>query len=71
MRIWNFVQGKGKTKGVAARDEAVGTSLAVQWLRLLASTAGAMGSIPAQGTKIRMPRGAAKKKKEKEREMRL
>ena len=37
------------------------TSLAVQWLRLLTSTAGAVGSIPGQGTK--MPCGTAKKKK--------
>ena len=29
-----------------------GTSLAVQWLRLCASTAGGVGSIPGQGTKI-------------------
>ena len=28
------------------------TSLAVQWLRLQASVAGGMGSIPGQGTKI-------------------
>ena len=31
---------------------AVGTSLVIQWLRLHASTAGATGSIPGQGTKI-------------------
>ena len=35
---------------------AVGTSLVIQWLRLHASTAVAMGSIPGQGTKI--PRAA-------------
>ena len=29
-----------------------GTSLAVQWLRLRASTAGSMSLIPGQGTKI-------------------
>ena len=29
-----------------------GTSLAVQWLRLCTSTAGGMGLIPGQGTKI-------------------
>ena len=29
-----------------------GTSVAVQWLRLCASTAGGMGSIPGRGTKI-------------------
>ena len=32
-----------------------GTSLAVQWLRLCASTAGGTGSIPGQGTKILHP----------------
>ena len=37
----------------------MGTSLAVQWLGLHASTAGGMGSIPGQGTKI--PCGVAKK----------
>ena len=31
---------------------ALGTSLAVQWLRLHASNAGGMGSIPVEGTKI-------------------
>ena len=40
------------------------TSLAVQWLKLCASTAGGAGSIPGWGTKIsRMPCSAAKKKK--------
>ena len=31
---------------------SVGTSLPVQWLRLRASTAGVVGLIPGQGTKI-------------------
>ena len=35
----------------------------VQWLRLHASTAGSMGSIPGQGTK--MPHGKAKKQTKK------
>ena len=30
----------------------IGTSLAVQWLRLRTSNAGGMGSIPGQGAKI-------------------
>ena len=30
----------------------IGTSLAVQWLRLCTSTAGGTGSIPGQGNKI-------------------
>ena len=41
-----------------------GTSLAVQWLRLHASTAGVTGSIPGQGTKI--PQAVQKTKKRKE-----
>ena len=39
----------------------VGTSLAVQWLRLRASNAGVAGSIPGQGTKIPRAHGVAKK----------
>ena len=39
------------------------TSLAVQWLRLCASSAGDMGLIPGQGTKTC---GVAKRKKKKE-----
>ena len=44
-----------------------GTSLAVQWLRLHASTAGGTGSIPGCGTKIphAMWHGQKKKKKKK------
>ena len=33
-------------------NNKIGTSLAVQWLRLNAPTAGDMGSIPGRGTKI-------------------
>ena len=40
-------------------------SLLVQWLRLLASTAGGMGLIPGQGTKI--PHILQPKKKKSER----
>ena len=32
--------------------KTLGTSLVVQWLRLLAPNAGGMGPIPGQGTKI-------------------
>ena len=43
-----------------------GTFLAVQWLRLQASTAGGVGSIPDWGTKIpRAPQHGKKKKKKK------
>ena len=34
------------------KSNATGASLAVQWLRLPASTAGATGSTPGWGTKI-------------------
>ena len=46
----------GKDSGEIFDDHikgaARGTSLEVQWLRLLASNAGGAGSIPGQGTKI-------------------
>ena len=42
-----------------------GTSLAVQWLRLCASTAGGMGSIPGQGSKILHTKWHGQKKKRK------
>ena len=35
--------------------DSLGTSLVVQWLRLCASTAEGMGSIPGQGIKTLMP----------------
>ena len=62
MHIW-------KIKGVVARDEAVGTPLAVQRLRVHSSTAGGKGLISGQGTKIFMSQGLDKK--EREREMKL
>ena len=34
------------------KNNTLGTSLAVQWLRLRTSTAGGTGSIPGRGTKI-------------------
>ena len=34
------------------KSDRVGTSLAIQWLRLLASEAGGTGLIPGQGTRI-------------------
>ena len=46
-----------KFKGLSYCSVAIkkcnsGTSLGVQWLRLCASTAGGMGSIPGPGAKI-------------------
>ena len=48
--------------------DAMGTSLAVQWLRRHASSAGAMGLITGRGTKIphAVRRGQRKKEKRKE-----
>ena len=43
-------------------EDFLGTSLAVQWVRLHASNARCVGSIPGQGTKC--PHAAAEKKKE-------
>ena len=40
-----------------------GTSLAVQWLKLCASNAGGMGSIPGRGTKNPHVTHVAKKRK--------
>ena len=45
------------------RKEFLGTSLAVQWLRLRTSNAGGVGLSPGRGT--RLPRGAWPKKKKK------
>ena len=41
-----------KTKAKNKNKKQWGTSLAVQWLRLQASTAGGMDSIPGWGPKI-------------------
>ena len=47
-------------------NQASGTSLVAQWLRLLASNAAAMGSIPGLGSKIpHMPCNLAKNKQTK------
>ena len=43
----------------------LGTSLAVQWLRLCASNARDAGSTPGQGTKIPYARWCSQKKKKK------
>ena len=45
-----------------------GTSLVVQWLRLHASNAGGMGSIPGQGTKIPQAMQCGQKIKERKKE---
>ena len=60
----------GSASDWMSRNRGGGTSLAVQWLRLCASTAGGMGSIPGvipgRGTKTPKPHSVAKKKKQKE-----
>ena len=45
-----------------AKNPTAGASLVVQWLRLCASTAGGMGSIPGWGTKIPHDAGSGQKK---------
>ena len=47
------------------KEDKAGTSLAVQWLRLHASSAGGCGSIPGRGTKI--PHAARRGQKIKKR----
>ena len=46
-------------------NNIIGTSLAVQWLGLLASTAGCTGLIPDRGTKIPQAAWCGQKKKKK------
>ena len=46
---------------VGIRKNKERTSLMVQWLRLSASTAGGMGSIPGWGTKILQASGCGQK----------
>ena len=50
-----------------------GTSLVVQWLRLLAPNTGGPGSIPGQGTRSHMPqqRHSSAKLKKKKRKKKL
>ena len=43
---------RNKVKTVKEKKSKLGTSPVVQWLRLWASTAGGMGSIPGWGTKV-------------------
>ena len=52
--------------GSILRSGIAGTYLVVQWLRLCASTAGGVGSIPVGELRSHMPRGTAKTKQNKE-----
>ena len=56
---------KGGREG--GREKERGTSLVVQWLRLLASTAGDAGLIPGQKTKIPQAGLLSQKKKKRKR----
>ena len=51
MVILNIVTILNATKLLTLKWLILGTSLAVQWLRICASTAGGTGLIPGQGTK--------------------
>jgi len=50
-------------------EDFLGTSLAVQWLRLHASNARGVSSLPGQGTKC--PHAAAKKKMHRQKKMKI
>ena len=50
--LWNVCSAHCSHSGSHFQGHRLGTSLAVQWLRLCASSAGGVGSIPGQGTKI-------------------
>ena len=67
MGVWSLCSQEGDLRLI--RKTLPGTSLAVQWLRLCASTAGGMGSIPGWGTKI--PHAAQYGQKEKRKKKRL
>ena len=74
-------QVKGALHILMVKNESLGTSLVVQWLRLHASNAGCPGPVPGRGTKIphtatksatreaasRMKTQSSQKKKKKER----
>ena len=55
------------SRSLDAPTESLGTSLAVQWLRLCAPSAGGMGSIPGRETEIShaVQRGQKPKKSSK------
>ena len=62
-KLWEMVKDKGSLaccspwdhKELDVTEQQQGLSLVVQWLRLHAPNAGALGSIPAQGTRSHMP----------------
>ena len=59
---------KYETMPFAATWMDLGTSLAVQWLRLCTPTSGGVGLIPGRGTKISHVAWHDRKEKEKEKE---
>ena len=62
--ISHFSQRRAKRNQVELRNQDMGeTPLAVQWVRLHASTAGGPGSSLVRELRSRMPQGVAKKKK--------
>ena len=59
-----------KDKSLRALKVMVGTSLAVQWWKICTSTAGYMGLIPGQGTKILYAVQYGKRKRKKSHDIR-
>ena len=58
----------GEGVSVKYKKTSLGTSLGDQWLRIHASNAGGLGSIPGQVTKILHATRGGKKKKRKKKE---
>ena len=59
------VRGVTEAKGREHVKKGIRTSLVAQWLKLCASTAGPVGSIPGRELRSHMLRGVAKKLKKK------
>ena len=68
-RIWSrfflLTNNEKINKQKISKECFYASSLAVQWLRLYASTAGGMGSVPGQGTKIFQAARQGQKEKKK------
>ena len=51
-RVFEPLRGRNGKKIILLANQSIGSSLAVQWLRLCAPNAGDMGSIPGQGIEV-------------------
>ena len=55
LRIWTLFGDNDFKGGNSVKIRSLGTSLVVQWLRLLTPNAGSLSSIPGQGTRSHTP----------------